>query len=282
MPRFSQPFDIATVFDPQADHNRLKAKMLAPAPQGRYCILFTPRSGSSWLTSILQHSNVLGAPAEWFNPKLMPESTRAMGARTLDQFAHAIQRHQLLGGLFGFEITHHQLHTVFPSEADFLERFQGSTFFWLIREDIVAQAVSLYKMVQTAVTHTANIDDAKVARADQVFEYDSLQILHWIRHIRKAEAATEAMIARFGLTPVRLSYEQMMAAGPNAVLRHFAHHLGRSEALDDSQTNSEHRKIGTAKNDIFAERFRKRHPLTMLYLKACRAKMLAKITPISD
>lgn len=281
MERPSAPFDIAALFDPKADHKRLKGKMLSPHPKGRYGILFTPRSGSSWLTSILLNSQALGAPAEWFNPSLMPASSRVMGARSLDQFTHAIQRHDLRGGLFGFEITHHQLEAVFGTAEAFMAHFQGSTFFWLIREDIVAQAVSLQKMVQTQVTHTANIDAEKVEKADQIFDYDDKGILHWTRHILNAERATEAMIKRFGLTPIRLSYEQMMAAGPSAVVKYFAHHLGQTDRLSTDQTSSEHRKIGTAKNDAFAERFRKNHPILMRKIAFQRRKMLSQIPPIT-
>ena len=268
---------IESVFDPAADQEEFRARTRNPGPSGSYCILFTPRSGSSWLTSILTQSRAMGTPNEWFNPELMPSSAGSFGARNLDQFIEAVTRHRIHGGLFGFELTHHQLMIVFGSTEEFMSRFGGSTFFWLIREDIVAQAVSLHKMVETSVSHSAYCDPQEISRSDSVYAYNPNAILHWIGHIRAAEAGTEAMIAEFGLTPVMLSYEGMTARGAGPVLDLFAQHLHPDLPTGETELVSEHQKIGTRKNDEFAARFRAEHPEFLHQIDADRAPMLARL-----
>lgn len=243
------------IFDPEADQRRYQLWIRSEAPVKTYSILFTPRSGSSWLTSILTKTKAMGTPSEWFNPSLMPSSTRSKGARDLDQFIEAISRHEIHGKIFGFEITHHQIGAVFGSNENFMLRFHGATFFWLIRKDIVAQGVSLDKMVQTKVSHAANNNNDEIESSDSLYSYNSDRIRKWIRHIHAAEVATEKMIADFNLSPIRLSYEGITSAGSENVVKIFASELGVSiPTLQD--TPSEHRKIGTSKNDEFSDRFR--------------------------
>lgn len=75
-----------SIFDPEASQKKYEFWMRTAPPSKAYSILFTPRSGSSWLTSILTQTKAMGTPSEWFNPELMPSSSRAKGARNLDQF----------------------------------------------------------------------------------------------------------------------------------------------------------------------------------------------------
>ncbi|AGT08773.1 Stf0 family sulfotransferase [Paracoccus aminophilus] len=242
------------IFDPNADQGKYNYWTKVAAPSKTYAILFTPRSGSSWLTSILSKTQVLGTPEEWFNPSLMPRSSRDKGARNLDQFVEAISRHQCHGDIFGFEITYHQLMAVFKSTQDFIARFQDATFFWLTRDDIVAQGISLDKMVQTNVHHAAQSDARQIENSDTIYNYDAERIKGWICHIHAAETGTEKMIHDFGLSVMRLSYEEMTATGARGTASLIAETLGLENFIL-KDTLSDHRKIATRKNNEFAERF---------------------------
>lgn len=264
------------VFDPDADQRRFQQSIRAAAPRQTYAILFTPRSGSSWLTSVLSQTRAMGTPAEWFNPQLMPSSSRAKGARDLDQFIEAISRHEIHGGIFGFEATYHQIIAVFGDKARFTSRFRESAFFWLIRKDIVAQGVSLDKMMQTKVSHAANSDTAEIAKSDAAYRYDPRGIRHWITHIHAAETGTEKMIAEFGLTPACLSYEWITASGAGQVVGFFARHLGLN-VPEPTEITSPHRKIGTSKNSEFAERFRAENRDFLESIQEQRAGMLSRL-----
>lgn len=263
-----------SIFDPNADQARFQHWTRTQPPSKVYSILFTPRSGSSWLTSILASTKAMGNPAEWFNPNLMPSSSRAKGARDLDQFVEVISRHDSHGGMFGFEITHHQLRAVFKSDAAFMARFRDATFFWLTRKDIVAQGVSLDKMVQTQVSHAANTNPDQIADSDRVYDYAPDRIRKWIRHIRAAEEGTETLISTYGLAVSRLSYEAMVAAGAKKTITFFSERLQKSVSVE-GEVSSSHRKIATEKNDLFAERFRSENRRFIEKIEAERAPMLA-------
>jgi trehalose 2-sulfotransferase len=265
-----------SIFDPEASQKKYEFWMRTAPPSKAYSILFTPRSGSSWLTSILTQTKAMGTPSEWFNPELMPSSSRAKGARNLDQFVGAISRHDIHGNIFGFEITHHQLRTVFGSDQNFMAYFPNTLFFWLIRKDIVAQGVSLDKMVQTNVSHASNYDASEIENSDRSYDYDAGRIRKWISHIHSAELASEKMIADFNLAPVRLSYEQITQAGAQKVIELFAAKLGLEGFAAQDVPSSDHRKIGTGKNDAFSERFRAENQRFMERIDAERAEMLSQ------
>lgn len=265
----------AGIFDPEADQKRYERFIQAEAPSKTYSILFTPRSGSSWLTSILTETKAMGTPEEWFNPQLMPSSTRSKGARSLDQFIEAISRHRIHGGVFGFEITFHQLSAVFGSRSNFMSRFPDATFFWLIRRDIVSQGVSLDKMVQTNISHAPTVDASEIGSRDDHYSYDSGRIKKWIQHIRAAEIGTEKMISDYGLRPTRLSYEGMVSMGVEEVVNIFASQLGVNlPTLGD--ISSGHRKIATSKNDEFSKRFSAENQEFLKGINAARAEMLSQ------
>ncbi|MFD2845195.1 Stf0 family sulfotransferase [Paracoccus cavernae] len=265
-----------SIFDPEANQKSYEFWMRTAPPSKVYSILFTPRSGSSWLTSILTQTKAMGTPSEWFNPELMKSSSQAKGARDLDQFVGAISRHDIHGNTFGFEITHHQLRAVFGSDQKFMAYFPNALFFWLIRKDIVAQGVSLDKMVQTKISHASNYDASEIAKSDRSYDYDADRIRSWISHIHAAELASEKMIADFNLAPVRLSYEQITKAGEQKVVELFAAKLGLEGFAAKDVSSSDHRKIGTEKNDAFSERFREENKEFMDQIDAERAEMLSQ------
>lgn len=154
--------------------------------------------------------------------------------------------------------------------------FPNTLFFWLIRKDIVAQGVSLDKMVQTNVSHASNYDASEIENSDRSYDYDAGRIRKWISHIHSAELASEKMIADFNLAPVRLSYEQITQAGAQKVIELFAAKLGLEGFAAQDVPSSDHRKIGTGKNDAFSERFRAENQRFMERIDAERAEMLSQ------
>lgn len=263
-----------SIFDPNADQSKFKYWTSHGAPQKVYSILFTPRSGSSWLTSVLSQTKMLGTPEEWFNPQLMPSSSRSKGARNIDQFIEAISRHEIHGNVFGFEITHHQLISVFGSDDKFMSRFGQATFFWLIRKDIVAQGVSLDKMVKTNVSHSAINKDEDIKKGDVNYTYDPNSIKKWILHIRTAEKGTEKMLSTYGVSPIRISYEGITSSGEGEVTSMFFSNIGINAEVSESYCSG-HRKIGTEKNNIFAERFRAENRDFLDSINSERAEMIS-------
>ena len=226
----------------------------APA-RTNYVIFFTPRSGSSWLTDVLFQTGRLGKPIELFNPNHLFNLASSAQTDNLADYTEAAKRFRVTEGVNGFELTLYQLNRMFARQDGFVSQFGAGPHFWLIRRDIVAQAVSLAKMVTTQVSHSTIASAQQRQDAEASFDYSAKRIRHWLKHIAALEQETEGMFAKFGLNPVRLSYEQMMALGPNRTARLIGSKLG-VEDLPNLTGTSRHTKLGTSKNQEFAERFR--------------------------
>jgi len=226
-----------------------------PKAQKQLVIYFTPRSGSSWLTETLSLSNCLGRANEVFNPNFIPNIAQSCNATSLDTYIDLIQRRLNTRGVFSFEITWHQLQAVFDDTAAFMSHFGAAQSAWLIRRDIVAQAVSLAKMVKTNVAHSPTADAQTQQHAEASFVYDPVLIRRWLTHILAAERGTEAHFAEYELSPLRLTYEDIMAAGAERTRAEFAEYIGIRE-IPNINAIPKHSKLGTSQNIDFAVRFR--------------------------
>lgn len=233
--------------------DELRAK---PKAEKQLVIYFTPRSGSSWLTEVLSQTNRLGRANEVFNPDFIPSIAQSCHAETLEDYIDLVQRRMNVHNVFSFEITWHQLGAVFGDGATFMRSFGAAKPVWLLRHDIVAQAVSLAKMVTTAVAHTPAADAEQRAEADRVFAYNPALIRKWLNHILVAERGTEAHFAANDMQPLRLSYEEITAAGAETMRARFAQYMNVAR-LPDVAAPPLHSKLATFQNADYAARFRR-------------------------
>lgn len=260
-----------TVFNAQ----KFERIMSWPEPDRRYVIFFTPRSGSSRLTDLAKNTKALGDPGECFNPSFIPDIGKAYSARNMDEYVDLLLRMRQTKGVFGCEVTHTHVVKAFRKPARFLEAIRPTSTIWLIREDILAQAVSISRMMQTKVSHTAHADDEQIAVAEQVFTYNSRQIASALQRLRYMEAGTEETITRHGLIPLRLSYEQTISMRPKRLMAVIARHVGARQ-LDLDALETGHRKVSGDKSNDFAERFRRENMDLVAQIEQDRAPMLAK------
>ena len=258
------------------DRERFQRDLEQPLPQREYVMYFTPRSGSSWVADVVGKTRRLSIPGEAFNPNFLPKMTQSYNAANMEEYCAILRRRRNTKGVFGFQITHHQLAAVFRSEDDFLTRFPSPDCFWLIRKDIVLQAVSLYKMQQTQIAHAPHATPEEILRREALFTYDGKAIRQWLQHILVAEIATEKMFARVGLAPMRMSYEQNIKLRSNQVTYVMEQHL-KLPSPKIKPAPSGHDKIATAANENFATRFRADNAAFMQEVEAKRAAMLGKL-----
>jgi len=258
------------------DRARFASDMaLAPATT-QYVMFFTPRSGSSWICDIATRTGRLGVLGESFNPNFLTNMTRAMNATSLDEYCDIAVRRRARNDVFGFQITQHQLNAVFASEDAFLKRFPSKNSFWLIREDIVLQAISLYRMKVTNLAHSPNATPDKIRETEDLFTYNGPEIRSWLEHILAAEQATEAMITRAGLKPLRMSYERNTNLKPSHLLNVMGRHLGLP-TMRLKSVHSAHTKIATGRNAEFGDRFRNEQRDFLKRVDEMRAPTLEKL-----
>ena len=102
-----------------------------PVARHRYAILFTPRSGSTWLTSLLrqQQQRLYGQPTEYLNPKLVRRLAEEMNANTLQDYFEMLVRSRSSEGVFEIKVACQQLKLLL-AETTFDEVF--ARYRWII------------------------------------------------------------------------------------------------------------------------------------------------------
>jgi LPS sulfotransferase NodH len=180
---------------------------------GSLVILFTPRSGSTWLGKLLEETGVLGYPEEYLSPSAIADANRDLLAAS---------EHDFLCGSFASRTTENgffSIQTIWGDierleTVDFFEFFENSKFVWLRRYDIVDQAISLLVATETGQFHRrSGAEDAKVT-AEMVlnslsYEEIGSKLINWIAHIVRYEAMTEIHLVTRKIAPYRLFYEDL-------------------------------------------------------------------------
>lgn len=243
-------------------------------PETRYEVFFTPRSSSSRLADILDRAGGLSSPGECFNPAHLPNLIRAFGAQSLAEYTDLLMRRRGKDNVFGCEVTALQFSWVFESEKRFAELISPTSAIWLIREDIIAQAVSLSRMSQSGQAHKIVGSPAQVVEQTAIFEYRPLEIRKKIAVLIYMEWQTEKIIQNLGMTPLCMSYEMLIAQSPADVVARIAGHIG-AKPHNLENLSSDHQKIGDGLNLEFIERYRDEHPRLMRQINKQRKARLA-------
>lgn len=275
------PLDETQTFDSHAilaavqpNRDRYQQTLAKPQATLRYLMFFTARSGSTMLGDALSRTDVAGLPDEYFNPELLGWRAADLGVSTLGEYCEAVTRDlQTPNKVFGVEATYGHIMTFGDNASDFLRSFGADAYFGLIRSDIVAQAVSLFKATTYNVYHSPLASQQDLRASDEAFAYDAETIEFWIRHLLADERGLLAL-PEFTSNPVFL-YEDVtrnLGGAVTAILRH----LGLP--TDVPTPASAHTKIGTAKNDEFVARFKRERAAFMDGVDRERLPLLAITT----
>ncbi len=260
--RFREPFRDRTLDDllsrNAVDEEKFEHDLRRIAPATRnYIILFTPRSGSTYLTGLLSSTRCAGFPEEWFNPNWITKVAARLNADSVDRYMEMLKRHKkTLNGVFGAELSFFH-YSMIQDCTDFFVHFPPEIpFFVLFREDIVMQGISLYKAVESGVFHLTKDDTRNPEAIDNILKYDSIKIKYWINHIRKQEEGILRLVKEKRLNARIMSYEQMFSLEDGRVLLDaFFDHAGIETLPEERRFISRHRKVGTSLNEVFRKRF---------------------------
>jgi LPS sulfotransferase NodH len=256
------------------DAEKYKAMTVRPAAKLRYTIFFTARSGSTYLMSAIEQEGSLGRPSEYFNPKQMVPRVRKFGATNIEQYVDILLRRPKFVVAFGAEMTFPQLKRVFGHPQRFFELVAPQKTFWLIRRDIVAQALSLVKMKQSGVSHSPNSKPDEIAAAEAKLSYDPQAIKHRVIQFVGQEERTENLIQAKGLEPLRMTYEHNIEMGPEALRKRFFGHLGLLPK--EVAERPPYEKLAGSSSAEIVERFRKDEAAFMREIDKRREAFLSR------
>ena len=239
-----------------------------------YCIVFTPRSGSTWLGDLLSNSGYLGRPQEWFNPDPARKTALESEADDLNAYYLYLKQAQRTGDVFGLEITWPQMDIVLQSVNPV--RFEDMRVWaFLRRRDFVAQAVSLFKAESTGRFHSVQGGEEGPAP-----DYAPLEIARNVRRLMAQEFACEHFFKSRKIEAIELWYEDLLGLEPEQVLGLFSSALALPEdvlkATEASAPLSRYRKMGGADNELMAARFRRDYAEPMKYWEEYRGSRSVK------
>ncbi|MEI8396189.1 MAG: Stf0 family sulfotransferase [Rhodospirillaceae bacterium] len=230
-----------------------------PRARRAYVIGFVPRSGSTWLSSVVDGTGRIGLPTEWFLPVIARKHADEGQVSTLVDYVDYLMRAKAgTDGFFGLKASFGQL---LEAEAEGpLYRLFNCPIDWfrLYRRDYVLQGISLYRAVESGVFHSYMPADEAARNRLRELDYDDSKIHHWVRHSIYQEWMLSAYFERRGLLPIDLVYEDMVE-NPRATVAFIFKTLGLEIDCSRLVVDTNVRKLGSEIDLAWAERYRVGH-----------------------
>lgn len=215
-----------------------------------YVIIFTPRSGSTWVASVLSSTDRLGYPDEYLNPEFVKQSALATNTRDPRELIDMLRRVRKTGnGVFGLKVRAVDVQLL--GEADFFDSMpSASRYFLLLRKNIIAQGISLYRATATSWFHSTGNYTAPPA-------YDRTAIHSWVNDLLGNEKANIMLLQRHAIKPSAVLYYEDLIGDRIDVIQRFAREL--EVAVPDGVLRNVARdpqKIGDRWNEESERQFR--------------------------
>jgi len=233
-----------------------------PAPAVRYLVFFTPRSGSSLLTDLMSSTGVLGKPGEWFNHDLVSRARNTLpgGASTPEEFVQKIQRYRVSdNGVFGAQLVWPHLENIIEAgcESSLVDRDEAIIVH--LRQNIVAQAISLYLASESGYFHSSQANNARYLPS-----YSAEGIRSQLGNLLEQECNLSAYLQKHRSDRLRFSFYEELAENPQQTVNALGKFVGVE--CSSADIHSPRKKIATGINREFEERFRAEHADELLRL----------------
>jgi len=254
---------------PDAPYDLLSADYDLPAGRGpvrrSYLICSTPRSGSTLLAEAMHRTARLGIPAEYLEVQAaMPYLYRRWGCSGFEDYVGRLHQHRSGdGGVFGVKAHWHQViefsnlsqgaeplaDVDFRVIAGVLGRVvPNPVFLYVTRRDKARQAVSHW-----LADKTRRWIDLGSKPVTEVPPYDAGEIARFAEGIDASEAAWDRFFDLARVEPLRVVYEDFVAAYDDTVRRAAAHGV-ETDALPVPPPRM--RRQSNEASKAYAERFR--------------------------
>jgi trehalose 2-sulfotransferase len=211
----------------------------ARRPRG-YVICSEHRSGSTLLANLLTSTGVLGRPDEFFRDTVFA----ARFDRDPSLLEGLLQQASGANGVYGLKVFTQQFDATIKSR--WVERLPNLSFIYLERRDLLGQAISLVRALQTGQYHSHQAASAEP-------RYDAVAIARHIERISDGYVRWRRYFARNGIEPLWLSYEELTVE-PKETVERVARFLD-VELAPSAATGSDLRIQRDAISDTWRSRF---------------------------
>lgn len=196
-------------------------------PAVTYFVCSTPRCGSSVLCEALCLTEMAGVPTEYFDAETREGFSAAWQVQSDDYLPTLLRKKTTPNGVFGCKTHFHQYQEAFGIEA--LPQLGSSVrYIWLSRRDVIRQAVSYWKAIETnqwATTHQCLNESPR-------FDFEQIDRLR--KQIEYEQSQWQLFFDRHAIEPLRITYEEAVGWIPDVVAECF-----RYLSLDPSRVPSE-------------------------------------------
>lgn len=171
-------------------------------PRKFYAIATMPRSGSTFFGCKLWNTGVMGAPLEYFNiyETLFIMASRVKAKSIRNYVDRLFELRTSANGVFGMSIFPE--HLQFILLGNLLPRFPRLKYIYLTRNDVIAQAVSYAKALQTRQWTNLDIPQAQP-------EYNYNQIANCLNKIQQSKLFWNTFFNNNKIRPIHFSYEKI-------------------------------------------------------------------------
>jgi LPS sulfotransferase NodH len=218
--------------------------MEAPAARG-YAICTEPRSGSIFLCQLLASTGVMGDPTEYFDDAVLKR--RGVTDYPSDpeaQLAAIPRLGSTPNGVYGLKLFSRHFDAV--RHTRWAERLPGLSFIHLTRLDVVGQAISHVRAMQTQRWTARRQEDA-----EPTYDFDAIGA-EFLRLIN-SQARWAYYLGRNGLPVLHIVYEQLTLR-PQETVDAVARFIG----LPDTATVDFTKVTVSVQRDELTEEWRKR------------------------
>ena len=204
-----------------------------------YMLATVPRSGSTLCAIRLWQTGMLGAPMEYLNFQIIGKFLSRLGyTPSADGFP---ELHQIAGywrqvgavrtsknGVFGYKMFMSNFLDISRRYPSLLAKITPNFVIYLTRRDIVGQAISYSRALQSK-TWFADVRNAKPV------EYSYEHVKYCLNMVQSQNDFWEEVFRKTNVTPIRVNYESL-SASLDETLSHVMSSMGldwgRREALD--------------------------------------------------
>ena len=176
---------------------------IGPIQHG-YAICTVPRSGSNFVGQVLASTGTLGKPLEYFNgpgrrhfeDPTYPDEPELQVGRILSDGATP-------NGIYALKLFPFQLDAV-QDKIRWTKLLPELHFVYLVRRDLVGQALSWSRAIQT-------VQYRHDQKPQAVANYDASHIMKCLHDIARLNARWEVYFAANCISPLKLVYEDILA-----------------------------------------------------------------------
>lgn len=209
------------------------------AAQGsNYLICYVPRSGSTHLVSLLQHTGLMGKPADFLNPDYvqLPRDEdhilaatgvhtiswayESYGVQNMGQYLDFLGRStRTANGVFGMKVDLYHAsmllrRKMFSDTQSAKERGAlGWKYVYLTRENLLMQAISYFRAI-----HSGSWTSVGTVGKPHC-EYDEEGILQCLENLAEFMRKWELVFSLLGIQPLRVTYEHLESDAGSVVRR---------------------------------------------------------------